>query len=385
MRIAHIADTHLGYRSATIPRRDEDFSTSWISACGAIVDSKPDIVVHAGDVFHRPNPSWRAVRDFLDGSCFLREAGVPIFAIAGNHDSSRLMAKYNVFSVLREVNPFITMAYEKAPEVHRLPEATVVLLPHQALLSPSLETDLRQSLDEIGWIQPTILVAHGDIGSLTAAKEQGSVVIPDFVVEYPWSYIALGHLHVAQPFGQTGWYSGSTERCGWSDYPAEPAWTLTSLSDQGVRHEQRSLPHLAMFQLPDLDCIAIDEVAIYDEVIGMLDRVAIPEERSVSRILLKGIHPYSRRSIQSVLQRLVHEVYPNLLFQVVTPSLLPTIWEELPEASRREAATIEEMFSDFVASRTFDNESLRKELGRVGGEALARARAAESLREETSP
>lgn len=384
IRIAHIADTHLGYRSNTVPRRDADFAISWVAACRAIVDAKPDLILHAGDVFHRPHPSWGALTDFLAGASILEEAKCPIFIISGNHDSSRLVTTHTVFSVITKVAPFLTVSYDDEPNHFILPQldTEIVLLSHQALLSRSLKEDIESTIAKLGSSTYKILVSHGDIRDLEASEEQGSIVIPDFVFDYPWSYVALGHLHMAQPFGQKGWYSGSIERCGWSDFPAEPAWTLLTLYPSGImRHEQRDLPHMPMIQLPDLDCADDVEMNTIERIMGSLRRVRIQQDtRSVARIKLKGIHPYARKAIQSIIQRLVKELYPNLQFQVDVESST-SLWNPANAAEGQKSASVEEMFADFVALRTFEDESIRAKLLETGGEALAQAREDEAAKE----
>lgn len=379
LRIAHVADSHLGYTSNTIPRRDRDFAESWITACRDIVEAKPDLILHAGDVFHRPHPSWGALTDFLAGAALLERADCPIYMISGNHDSSRIVTNHTVFSVISKIAPYLTVSYDDKPNHFLLPQldAEIILLSHQSLLSRSLRAELESTLAKLGRGSYKILVAHGDIRDLAESEEMGSIVIPDFVFDYPWSYVALGHLHMAQPFSSRGWYSGSIERCGWSDRFANPAWTLVSLTPDGVKHEQRELPYMTMIELPDIDCTGDEEVNISGSVLTSLARVAIPDTRSVARVKLKGVHLYERRRLQSFIQRLVKELYPTLLIQV-NVEMGTSLWNATDAAKGHEVASIEEMFGDFVATRVFDDPATSSQLLEVGREAIAKVRAEEA-------
>ena len=385
LRIAHIADTHLGYRSATVPGRDDDFASAWLSACRAIVDSKPDLILHAGDVFHRPNPSWAAVATFLEGAEILDEANCPVLGISGNHDSSRIMTKHNVFTVLSGVVSDIFISYDPTPIIVNFPtfDAKVVLLSHQSLLDRNLQPNLEYVLTQIDDAEYKILVAHGDIYELQEARELGGIVIPDFIFEYPWSYAALGHLHVAQPYGKRGWYAGSTERCGWSDYPASPGWTLATLSPTGLRHEHHPLPHLRFIQLPDFEGENDDEVNIADYTLRTIGYSQLgSNERAVARIKLNGIHPFARRSIQSSLQRMVKLHYPHLVFQVEARSD-SWIWSDPVDAPQgKEFQSIEDMFRDFVETRIFDDPSIPAKLLEVGLDSISKVQAVEANRTE---
>lgn len=379
LRIAHIADSHLGYRSSTIPGRDEDFAKSWILACRAIVDSAPDLILHAGDIFHHPNPPWSAFGSFLEGAAILKEANVPILMISGNHDSSRIAMRSTVFSVLAEALPYITISHSPNPEIHHLREADVVLLSHRALLNPRLHKNLQEILDGIDTTSYTVLVAHGDIGPLNSSDELGSIVIPHEVFDFPWSYVALGHLHVAQSFGRNGWYSGSIERCGWSDYPATPGWTLTTISrDKPIYHVQRQLPHLKMIQLPNLRCEGMIDFDIEEDILRLMDNTAIPETRSVIRILIQGIPPGRQRVLRSSTQRLVKTQYPNVLFQLVVESKTSIIQKVTAEFRPEPMVSIEESFSEFVATRTYTEVGFKEIFLRKGLAALEKVRIEEA-------
>ena len=384
MRIAHIADTHLGYRSGTTPRRDEDFAASWIQACRDIVQAEPDLVLHAGDVFHRPNPSWGAVKTFLDGAEILEGTHAPVLGISGNHDSSRIMTKNNVFNVLGGVLTNLDISYDDFPVIDRPRglNTTIVRLSHQALLARDLKEKWEYAVSQLGDTQYTILVAHGGVLSLEKSQEQGSFDIPDFVFDYPWDYAALGHLHMAQPFGKRGWYSGSIERCGWSDILAEPAWTLVTLSDGKVRHEQRALPHVRFLQLPEIKCDGDEEVDILASVLTSLgdSRLSV-SERTLSRVKLIGVHPFKRRVIQSSIQRVVKDLYPNVVFQVEAESRIWLDDDPGDAPQEKDIQSVEEMFIDFVQSRTFQDPEIPAKLLEVGSAALAKARAREETQE----
>ena len=52
-------------------------------AIDAILAQKPDLVLHAGDVFHHTRPTWHAMRIFLRQMRRLEQAGIPVVIIAG--------------------------------------------------------------------------------------------------------------------------------------------------------------------------------------------------------------------------------------------------------------------------------------------------------------
>ena len=87
MRFAHLADTHLGYRQYGLIEREEDFYNVFHKTVDKIIESEVDFVIHSGDLFETNKPSTRTLFEFQKGFFKLNEAGIPVYAIAGNHDS----------------------------------------------------------------------------------------------------------------------------------------------------------------------------------------------------------------------------------------------------------------------------------------------------------
>ncbi len=95
IRVLLLADTHLGFDLPIRPRvsrrrRGNDFQASYEAALAPALTGEVDIVVHGGDVFHRPRvPPCLAFQAF-EPLRRVAEVGVPIFLVPGNHERSRL-------------------------------------------------------------------------------------------------------------------------------------------------------------------------------------------------------------------------------------------------------------------------------------------------------
>lgn len=95
IRILLVADSHLGFDLPSKPRierrrRGHDFLANYATALKPAESGEVDLVVHGGDVFHRPRvPAslvWQAVRP-LRG---IAERGIPVVVVPGNHERARL-------------------------------------------------------------------------------------------------------------------------------------------------------------------------------------------------------------------------------------------------------------------------------------------------------
>ncbi len=86
MKFAHLADTHLGYRQFGLIEREKDFYEVFEKVIDKIIEEKVDFVIHSGDLFETARPSPMALLTFQKGLLKLKGAGIPMYAIAGNHD-----------------------------------------------------------------------------------------------------------------------------------------------------------------------------------------------------------------------------------------------------------------------------------------------------------
>jgi exonuclease SbcD len=97
VKLAHIADTHLGIRQyhrqtpSGINQREADVAHAFRAAVDGVVEARPDAVVLAGDLFHAVRPTNAAIVFAFRQLQRLREAlpDAPIVLIAGNHDTPR--------------------------------------------------------------------------------------------------------------------------------------------------------------------------------------------------------------------------------------------------------------------------------------------------------
>lgn len=86
MRIAHLADSHLGFRQYGLYEREEDFYSVFEETIERIITERPDCVIHSGDLFERSQPPTKALRVVQQALGRLNDAGIPIYAVPGNHD-----------------------------------------------------------------------------------------------------------------------------------------------------------------------------------------------------------------------------------------------------------------------------------------------------------
>ena len=218
MKLAHLADLHLGFRQFDrqtpkgINQREWDVAEAFRRAVDDLLEQKPQLIVIAGDLFHSVRPTNAAIlfcfRQFHRLRAGLAET--PIVVIAGEHDTPRSTETGAILRLYEALG--VEVAVEEARRIV-LPklDCAVLAVPQQALAQaerPALRP-------ESGGPTLNVLVTHGVYGGL--GEERGTMeyggaeLSREILAPEKWDYIALGHYHTAQSVATNAWYSGSLE------------------------------------------------------------------------------------------------------------------------------------------------------------------------------
>ena len=87
MKFLHISDVHLGCTRYQLEESPKDFYRAWIDVLQKYaVAEKVDFVIMAGDFFHKRNVPPETMNHAFAGLSLLKDAGIPVVTIEGNHD-----------------------------------------------------------------------------------------------------------------------------------------------------------------------------------------------------------------------------------------------------------------------------------------------------------
>jgi DNA repair exonuclease SbcCD nuclease subunit len=274
MRILHLADTHLGFRQfpgkldpvKKLNQRECDVYAAWHRAIDIGIERRVDAVVHAGDLFDSARPSPRALAEAIDGFARLRDAEIPVIAIAGNHSTPRFRSGGSVFEVLQRFG--VHAAWER-PEVFRVGSVAFHAVPHEADAA-RLQEDIR-AMEPDPSAESNVLILHAGLDAVPAPSygEVNAIsVSSEVIVEAPFDYIAMGHLHRFQAPQVNAIYPGSLERLDFADLEGDKAvleidlGTGAGLPGFVTRHPLKTRP---MFDSA-VDCEGCDESAVIARV-----------------------------------------------------------------------------------------------------------------------
>ena len=217
MKLAHLADLHLGFRQydRQTPRggnqREADVADAFRRAVDDLLEQRPDLILVAGDVFHSVRPTNSAIL-FLFKEVHRLRVGLPdtpIVMIAGNHDTPRSTETGTILRLYEALGVHVVIEAAQYLTFSKL-DCSVLAAPHQALAQPE-----RPALRPQRGTTFNVLLVHGQLpglGEQRGTMEYGGAPVQlEDLAPAQWDYVALGHYHVAREIEKNAWYAGSLE------------------------------------------------------------------------------------------------------------------------------------------------------------------------------
>jgi exonuclease SbcD len=229
LSFVHMADVHLGYQQYGHPERFNDFGRAFLHATSYAADHQVDFVLISGDLFHKSRVEPSALLQAVGGLGTLREAGIPVAAVAGNHDRSRYLERASWLDYLAETRYLALLAPTIDDDgIHLRPwdghEGTYIDvkgtriygLPYYGSSTPRVLDQLPGALatQDAEGVAFTVLMGHfgleGEMPNVPGGLPHSRVAPLHEHVDY----LALGHWH--KPFERERWIfnPGSLEICG---------------------------------------------------------------------------------------------------------------------------------------------------------------------------
>ncbi len=242
----HLADTHLGYEQYGVRERFNDFSRAFWEIMDRAVDNQVDFVVIAGDLFNKRAIDALTLIHAIEGLKKLKDKGIPVIAIEGNHDRSYYREGISWLQFLCHEQYLILLSPEMrdgAPVIAPWDARTmlgshvdllggrlrVYGLPWQGAATARSMEGLAQALqaeranEEALGVEYRVLMLHTGVDGIVP-RVQGLPSMAQFQALRPYvDYLALGHVHKPYEYdAHDGWMynPGSTETCG----AEESAW-----------------------------------------------------------------------------------------------------------------------------------------------------------------
>jgi DNA repair exonuclease SbcCD nuclease subunit len=318
VRIAHLADLHLGFRQYHrlnpngINQREADVANAFRSAVDGILLEQPDAVIVAGDLFHAVRPTNQAIVFAFKQFQRLREGlpKAPIIVIAGNHDTPRSSETGSILKLFEELG--IDVAADKERRlVYPDLQLSVLAVPHEAFFSGDRPA-LRTAGEEIF----QVLVLHGEVEGIfpadrSSAEYGGAQLTEADLTAGDWTYVALGHYHVQTRVRDRVWYCGSLDYVSsnpWGELAEEKAagraggravgksWLLADLRTGKVESKPINLAR-RIFDLPAIDAEGLSPAEIDKLIADRTGNITGGLDDQVVRLVIRNIPRHVAREL----------------------------------------------------------------------------------------
>jgi exonuclease SbcD len=292
MKLIHIADTHLGLAAFSrldpesgMNLREKQIYENFLSGVDSIIKQKPDVLVHAGDLFDTVKPKTKAYTTVLEALERLHEAGIPLVIIAGNHSMVKTRYTTSPYEVLTYHKSQITAAYKFRYEKIELGDTMFHLIPNMLRVE-----DYRTAFDEIELSSfcNNVLVTHG---LATAIKDKRLATVAEHeldstILSENFDYIALGHYHRQCRITNNAWYSGSTEYLTYGEIADEKGGLIVDPGRHAVL--PLALPKTPMVDLGTIKCQGVHSGDITEEIIARVTQKCLPQY-AMAQVTLDGL------------------------------------------------------------------------------------------------
>ncbi len=281
MRLVHLSDTHLGFGAYSkldpregINQREADIYDAFRQAIDRAIELKPDLVIHAGDLFDTVRPQNRAIDFALRQLIRLSEAGIETVVISGNHSTPRLKETGSIFRIfehLKGVHPI------HEPRVGRVEVGDMMVhaIPHSA--TPPLAKLVSEAIPsrETG---SNVLVFHaGTVGAETYRMDEfNEQWVPLSAIPEGFDYVALGHYHRMIKLRGGVYYSGSTERLGFGELGQDKGILEVDLGSGNAKFHKLSIRD--MVELDALDASSMSSSEILREAKDRIGSVSLDDK-----------------------------------------------------------------------------------------------------------
>lgn len=205
----HCGDIHLGHTPYNEYERMEDFASAFRQVVLYALLKKVDFVLISGDFFHKRAINAEVLAQAVELLGPLKEAGIAVIAIEGNHDKAFYQDRnswlwfLNTQGYLRLLKPhfqegLLGMSFweesMKSGAIIDLPQARIYGAGYLGVTTASRLEEVLPLLER-GKDKPTILMLHAAINRLLASDLGGikKEVLEPFREKI--DYLALGHIH----------------------------------------------------------------------------------------------------------------------------------------------------------------------------------------------
>ncbi len=369
-KFLHLSDVHLGYQQYNHKERFNDFGRAFLHVVNQAVAERVDFVILGGDLFQKRAIDPPTLVQAMEGLGRLKEAGIPVAAVEGNHEHAHYRDVFSWMEFLADrgylalLNPTIQ-------------EGKVILTPWDGVQGAYLDLaggvriygvkyygastarvveGLVEALGDTDHhdLEYSVLMLHagleGVLPNYSAVLTHAQVAPLHAYVDY----LALGHIH--KPFEREDWIynPGSPETCSVDEvaWPERGYYLVEVDTAQTPKHRARLIrnPRRAFLRLE----LNVDSCASPAALYVAVERCVKAEagrytgDQPVVELALEGVLPFHHHELDvKQLESIVQAALDPLLVRIANRSV-PTEYEVGGDEAKPRAELEREVIEDLV-------------------------------------
>lgn len=338
-RFLHLADIHLGFDRYDNKTRTQDFFYALEDALAKYaIGERVDFVVIAGDLFEHRNIQPATLNQAQHCLRELKQAGIPVIAIEGNHDNRPYGTRTNWLRYLAdwELLILLELGDVAAGEPLYSPwkdgyggyidlDCGVRVMGSQwyGASAPKAIEQISQAMQDLSPSpgQTVFLLHHGMEGQI--ARYQGALRYSDVLPlrQAGVDYLALGHIH--KNYEQEGWIfnPGSIEANNIEESGFRRGVYLVEVSDRGMQAElkrdyyQRSIVRLKLATKGQETLEELEQAALTLVQTAIQQKQIEPADAPIVELRIEGEVGFDRLDFDvRQLQRQLQQISNALIF-----------------------------------------------------------------------
>lgn len=313
----HCSDTHLdkNFNIANLLRaqeRKEDLNSNFSAAVDYALGNRPDLFLMTGDIFDRVSPGNAARILVTEKVRQLKEAGISVFTIGGNHDVPKLGRQPLAIDILSSAG--LATVFSRSDEFQK--RVINVNGKRVCVAGKSYASQIESENPLRGREVPlegdyNLVMVHGSLQGLNVVSS-----VPEMGSQNPFqpedikaglNYLALGHFHnyYERKYGGCRIVNpGSMEKLSWAELNDDKGFVWAELDRSDVSVEFVKLPTRPMEKyMLDLSKEEDYSPTLRDHVIDYIKKHGDPEK--IARLFLQGLitqDQYNELKINEIVQ-----------------------------------------------------------------------------------
>lgn len=373
MKIAHLADLHLGYRAYTrtdekgINLREKDVLIAFKNALFSVPEDVKLIII-AGDIFHQVRPSNKTLEVTIKILKDFRECSeIPILITCGNHEMSKAAEMGNALRVIESAVDDITIIDTDITTVC-YPDIEVLAVPYSCI--PQLKD---YDYPVVSKAKYKVMSIHGSFNSdkCPELSQHSSCELLDAnnLNAAKFDYIAIGHYHKYTELASNIFYSGSIERASTNIWDEKSPKGFIIYDLEAKTHEFIRIKTRPVIDLPKINADLLTVEQLNERIKNLLSGIPNLSE-SIVRLNIDNLSFSTQRQIDQKMLREFAKTAVHLKLNFTKKEVIETTLE-----GQRNTKTIESFLDDELKSLDLPSEISKDEFSQVAKKYLQEAEA----------